>query len=178
MVTKTKIERFYDDVKRLGLKFPGAEISRATGYKKGNVSNYLNRKLEPSAAFLEAFYKAFPVSYNSGIEKLSLAEEPGKAWHETVLEEVRQIRRSNDKLIDQQGLLVDTNSKLAERLLSLDSQVKTEEHYRNLQNLTDLVFHIGIASKAFRSEAEIVEVLNSIAAGKGKSSKAADRKSG
>ena len=59
MLTKAKIEAFYEDVDRLGLKFPGAAIARATGYSKGNVSQYLTKTLVPSEAFLNVFYKEF-----------------------------------------------------------------------------------------------------------------------
>lgn len=59
MVTKEKIERFYKDVDSLGLKFPVAAITKATGYVKGNVSDYLSKKKEPSENFIHAFYKAF-----------------------------------------------------------------------------------------------------------------------
>lgn len=60
MLKKEDIDRFYEDVKALGLKFPGAAIAEATGHSKSNVSKYLNRKLEPSEAFLNAFYEKFP----------------------------------------------------------------------------------------------------------------------
>jgi len=38
-------------VRDLNLKFPIAEISRATKHSKGNISRYLNGKLEPSEKF-------------------------------------------------------------------------------------------------------------------------------
>lgn len=64
MVTKDKIDRFYKDVDDLGLKFPVAAISKATGFVKGNVSDYLNKKKEPSENFLNSFYEAFKDSIN------------------------------------------------------------------------------------------------------------------
>lgn len=62
MTNREKIDRFYNDVKLLELRFPVAEISKATGYVKGNVSDYLSKKKEPSENFLEAFYKEFSKS--------------------------------------------------------------------------------------------------------------------
>lgn len=62
MLTKDKIEGFYTDVEALRLKYPVAAISKATGEGKGNVSKYLNRKLEPSESFLNRFYEHFPKS--------------------------------------------------------------------------------------------------------------------
>lgn len=60
MLKKEDIEQFYKDVNQLGLKFPVAVISEATGQSKSNVSKYLSRKLEPSESFLNAFYGKFP----------------------------------------------------------------------------------------------------------------------
>lgn len=62
MLTEKDILEFYKDVEKLGLKFPVAAISKATGYGKSNVSQYLGKKLDPSEAFIHAFYKAFPKS--------------------------------------------------------------------------------------------------------------------
>lgn len=60
MKTLTIIEKFYEDVDRLGLRFPVAAISEATGFNKSNVSKVLSRKIEPSNAFLKKFYEAYP----------------------------------------------------------------------------------------------------------------------
>lgn len=62
MLTEKDISEFYNEVEKLGLKFPVAAISKATGYGKSNVSQYLSGKLEPSESFIGAFYKAFPKS--------------------------------------------------------------------------------------------------------------------
>lgn len=59
MITKELIDKFYEDVESLGLKFPVAAIQKETGFGKGTVSQYLNKKLEPSENFLTSFYKAF-----------------------------------------------------------------------------------------------------------------------
>lgn len=58
-----RVKQFYKHVDELRLKFPVAEISRATGQSKGNVSRYLNGSLEPSEAFLNKFYGAFSESF-------------------------------------------------------------------------------------------------------------------
>lgn len=63
-VKTEKAQEFYKHVEALRLKFPVAEISRATGQSKGNVSRYLNGSLEPSQAFLNKFYTAFSKSFN------------------------------------------------------------------------------------------------------------------
>lgn len=62
-MTTDRVERFYKDVGTLRLKFPVAEIARATGQSKGNVSKYLSQTLEPSNAFLDRFYRAYADSF-------------------------------------------------------------------------------------------------------------------
>lgn len=62
MVTKTDIEKFYKDVEALGLKFPVAAIAEATETSKPQVSRILNKKIDPSPAFLKRFYEKFPNS--------------------------------------------------------------------------------------------------------------------
>ena len=66
MLTNEQIENFYADVKRLGLKFPVAAICEKTGYSKGTVSEWLNRKRTPSEAFIDKFYKEFAKELNAG----------------------------------------------------------------------------------------------------------------
>ncbi len=51
--------KFLKDVSKLELRFPVAEIARKTGFSKGNVSEYLDGKKEPSENFLKKFYEKF-----------------------------------------------------------------------------------------------------------------------
>ena len=62
MITKADIDKFYKDVETLGLKFPVAAITEATGFDKSNVSKILGKKLDPSKGFLKRFYGAFSKS--------------------------------------------------------------------------------------------------------------------
>lgn len=59
MTTPNRIERFYQDIQGLDVKYPVSAISAATGETKGNVSKYLNRKMTPSESFLNRFYMKF-----------------------------------------------------------------------------------------------------------------------
>lgn len=59
MQTKTLIDRFYEDVAALDLRFPVAEICRRTGYSKTVASDYLSKKKTPSQEFIEKFYEGF-----------------------------------------------------------------------------------------------------------------------
>ena len=63
---KYSISKFYRDVESLDFRFPVSEIVRSTGLPKGNVSEVLNKKREPSENFMEKFYSAF----GSDLEKV------------------------------------------------------------------------------------------------------------
>lgn len=71
MLTKELIDKFYEDVKALGLKFPVATIAKETGYSKGNVSAYLKGSA-PSQNFINAFYKKF----SNSIKKVPRENSP------------------------------------------------------------------------------------------------------
>jgi transcriptional regulator with XRE-family HTH domain len=58
-MNEADIDRFYQDVDALGLRFPNKEIAARTGLTKGTVSEYLNKKQPPSESFIKAFYKQF-----------------------------------------------------------------------------------------------------------------------
>lgn len=49
---------FYEDLKKLQLRFPGKELTKL-GYSKGYVSDVINKKKEPSEDFLRDFYNKF-----------------------------------------------------------------------------------------------------------------------
>lgn len=60
MLQKSQIEQFYRDVESVrDIKKLNSVIAKATGYSSGNVSEYLNRKKEPSESFLNSFYEWF-----------------------------------------------------------------------------------------------------------------------
>jgi hypothetical protein len=61
MLTQGKIDQFYKDVNSLKLKYPVAEIQRATKFPKSNVSEWLSKKKVPSENFINAFYEKFKV---------------------------------------------------------------------------------------------------------------------
>lgn len=80
-LTTDRVERFYKDVDTLRLKFPVAEISRATGQSKGNVSKYLSQTLEPSNAFLDRFYRAYANSFKN------VSRERGVVFHDAPVDD-------------------------------------------------------------------------------------------
>jgi transcriptional regulator with XRE-family HTH domain len=74
LITKQDIEEFYTAINSLNIKFPGKVVAEKTGYSRGTVSDYMNRKLPPSEEFMTAFYEAFPESKK--VRKETVAEEP------------------------------------------------------------------------------------------------------
>jgi hypothetical protein len=66
-----------DAVKSLHLRFPVAEIERATKYGKGDISNFLNDKKPVSDAFLQTFSESFKIDlkqfgYTKGLERIEI----------------------------------------------------------------------------------------------------------
>lgn len=89
MITKAEIEAFLKHVDSLGLKFPVAALSKATGYSKGNVSEYL-KSADPSENFIKAVYKAFP----KGSENVP----PGTVSSGNESKYVALLERENERL--------------------------------------------------------------------------------
>lgn len=89
MLRQADIDKFYDDLESLGLKRPVSEVSKATGFGKGQVSIYLNKKDEPSENFIKAFYKSFEKSLKT-VERETVVEEP-----QAYLERRRNLKNSN-----------------------------------------------------------------------------------
>lgn len=125
MITKTDIEKFYRDVASLRLKFPVKEIQKATKYGKGNISEILSKKKEPSEAFMKKFYAQF--YKNSTVEKQNIAGDPILSYSAaestdpiTVLAESnRLIAESNRALAESNKALAKGNAELAESNKSL-----------------------------------------------------------
>jgi hypothetical protein len=59
MLTQETIDKFYKDVESLKIKKKGAVITKATGFPKSNVSEYLRKIKTPSENFIIAFYENF-----------------------------------------------------------------------------------------------------------------------
>lgn len=68
-------------VKKLQLRFPVADIQRATGVGKGDISNFLANKRTVSDKFLEIFSEAFNIDlrefgYTKGLKKIEQTKNP------------------------------------------------------------------------------------------------------
>ena len=88
-------------VQKLQLRFPVAEIQRATGYEKGSISSFLNNKKPVSDNFLQTFSEAFKIDlkdfgFTKGLERVEEIKKPNpeitdwatlKAFNEHLLKE-------------------------------------------------------------------------------------------
>lgn len=90
MLTKDRIKKFYEDVERLGLKFPVAEIARKTAESKANVSRILNRGIEPSESFLKRFYESFKID--------TISDESNNLNLDNLAEALAIIKQQNEYL--------------------------------------------------------------------------------
>lgn len=119
MITKEKVDKFYRDVNSLGMRFPVAELHKATGYSKGSISDYLNKKIEPSGNFMAAFYKSFGES----LQKVPRGGHGESASSESVVMEPEAQYSNISTSLEIIRVLTDTNAKLAAQIINLSDSV-------------------------------------------------------
>jgi transcriptional regulator with XRE-family HTH domain len=153
-------ERFYKDVEGLGLKFPVAAIAKATGYSKGNVSQYLSKKLPPSESFLNAFYDAFKES----IKKVS-HETPEVSSNNNLTEAILSITRSNEGLVRANTVIAEANLKLAEKVSASESEEIPLAVESRFSDLLELIAELGTGTR-WKSKQEALAVLSKLWHGK------------
>lgn len=112
MLDKDRIDLFYKDLERLGLRFPVAEIHRRTGLNKGSISEYLNRKREPSQGFIDAFYREFKDELNKNSIVMTTVTAKPKFGDE-------KPKPNDDKLVNVVVSQQDTIKMLTEALTKL-----------------------------------------------------------
>jgi transcriptional regulator with XRE-family HTH domain len=121
MLTNKQIEQFYKDVDILNLKYPVAEIARATKESKGNISRILNKKAEPSEAFLKKFYKSFEiVPHETGDIK-------NTSVHDKLISFLEKAHNEKDKTIERQEAVISALRKAVDKIDFIDNRVKTVE---------------------------------------------------
>lgn len=134
MVTASEITRFYEYVAGLGLKFPVAAISKATGFSKGNVSQYLSKTLEPSENFMNAVYEKFPIDFKKVPRATSGEKGKGKGDPDLSLQ---GLIASNDKLAQANLTLADAHKIIARNNEELIGRLRTIEHVPEYNPLAD-----------------------------------------
>lgn len=101
-------------VQKLQLRFPVAEIQRATGYEKGSISSFLNNKKPVSDNFLQTFSEAFKINlkefgFTKGMERVEEIKKPTP-------EDEGFIKQQYEKLIAQKDAFLNNVLKENERL--------------------------------------------------------------
>lgn len=144
MLTKELIDNFYEDVSSLKLKFPVAAIQKATGFGKGTVSQYLNKRLEPSENFIKIFYEHFsdslkkvpraPQEINSLMNKRFDGDGSSQGQ---LIEAIMTLTRNNEKVIDTNATIADTNKVLADKLVSMKTTESADQ--RTLEECVGLI---------------------------------------
>lgn len=134
MLTIERISKFYEDVQKLGLKRPVAVIAKTTEFSKGQVSDYLNRKKEPSENFLRVFYEKFSESIQNVPRETPPEQIVLSGAHVTLQDHINLLKEQND------FLKKELNSKMALALemitgFGLQTQAREETALRSLARL-------------------------------------------
>lgn len=112
MLKMSDIEHFYKHVESLGLKFPVAAIAKATGFSKGNVSDYLKKVKEPSENFIKKVYQAFPESSKKVPLELPAANiEKVEVGQTMAMQLLADVIKGNLELIENNKVLTRINEK-------------------------------------------------------------------
>lgn len=135
MLTNADIDGFYTRVNELGLKFPVAAIAKATGFSKGNISDYLKKRKQPSENFLRKFYQVFPNSSTPELEK------PGLKPDDLL---VQLMHKQNSLMEMQNRILSEMKDGVQNRVENIDHTVKKvdskiSEMDINLNSVSDTV---------------------------------------
>jgi hypothetical protein len=161
--TSQRISKFYEDVEKLGLKFPGKEISKKLHVSKGYVSDVLNKKKEPSEEFLNDFYNLFTNGSQEnnnmndalpvGDLKITL-----KDYFELLAETARKAEAREKEyleIIKSKLISIDANSKeIAEDISALTNEIQAE--HRAMMDSIDVAAEQPIGTT--RAAAHTVEL--------------------
>lgn len=125
MLKESDISEFYRHVDELKLRFPVAAIARATGASKGNVSDYLKKRKEPSENFLKKFYSQFPISTTKVPREINGAIPPG----EDEVDDRKLIKLLMQQMTNlmqtQNSLLRDQKEHVVDKMDRIDANLNT-----------------------------------------------------
>jgi transcriptional regulator with XRE-family HTH domain len=162
MLTQKIIENFYTDLENLGLRFPISAIAQATGFSKGNVSEYLNRKKEPSQAFIKKFYEVFHAESSKEVPARVLNEPQPEYGKETLMAQtIYNLSQSNkehaaaDRIrADAEMLREQNNKRLLDLLTSENAPVESPITFDAIAGgLRELLVDLGMG-KHWKSREE------------------------
>lgn len=138
---KQLINKFYKDLELLDLRNQVSVISTKLGVSKGNVSNYINKKLEPSIQFLEKFYEVFeadlkkvvgvetekaqavtpaPLNTDPPVENMV----PLSTLYNMLKEHYDDMKATKNQMLANNALLTNTNTVLVNTVASLQEDIK------------------------------------------------------
>lgn len=161
MLKAVDIENFYKHVNSLGIKFPVAAIAKATGFSKGNVSDYLKRVKDPSENFIKKVYQAFPESSKKVPSEHSGGNiEKGEGGQNMTMQMLADVIKGNLELIENNKVLTRINEKhtnmLDDKLPTVNFDlIGLVETVKQLDAKVNLLLkpHIAQAEEELRQEA-------------------------
>lgn len=147
MLTTREIDGFYSRVDELGLKFPVAAIARATGYSKGNISDYLKKRKQPSENFLKKFYEVFPKGSTGNLANGT--EKPPELLVQLMQKQNSLMEMQNRILSEMKEGVQDKVVCIEKDLKKVDSNLETVLGYSiSLERLTTYAREVVLKSLA------------------------------
>jgi transcriptional regulator with XRE-family HTH domain len=158
---KQLINKFYKDLELLDLRNPVSVISTRMGVSKGNVSNYLNKKLEPSIQFIEKFYEVFkgdlkkvvgmetekaqavtPAPLNTDTPPDNMV--PLSTLYQMLKEHYDDMKATKTQMLANNAALTNTNTVLVNTVASLQEEIKAvqedlDEMTKHFSGLTNVL---------------------------------------
>lgn len=188
MNTSQRVSKFYEDLERLDLRFPGKEIATRLKISKGYVSDVINKKKEPSEEFMNDFYRLFTNEFSNGSQSsntmdfilpIGLLKVTLKDYVDLLKEQTRKAEEEKDRLyrlLEKQLTDLYSNSKeMAEDILALTTEVQAE--HRAMMDSIDVAAKQPIGTT--RGAAHTVELAyEQEHQGKGKKETGKPRKQG
>lgn len=130
MHTSHRISKFYEDLEKLDLRFPGKELSKRLKVSKGYVSEVLSKKKEPSEEFINDFYAEFKKEFSNGSQvviPINNYDLPVGGLKVTLSDYMNLLKEQNAKAEKDKGELLDiiknNLTKLLEVSLHLSSNL-------------------------------------------------------
>jgi hypothetical protein len=96
-VSKRRLDKVLEVINASSLRFPVADISKATGKGKGEISVYLSGKKPMSDNFYKTFMEKFNKSTTNGEEETKTAE-PKESKDEFYMDTIKDLRHSGINL--------------------------------------------------------------------------------
>jgi hypothetical protein len=181
MLTRKKIEKFYEDLDRLGLEHPVADIANETGFGKPQVSAYLKygtdpgKGKKPSENFIDTFYEKF----NNSLQNIP-HETADSSPKNLVNESEAEYKNGGDKekynarsiynLTESNRVIAESNASLARSHEELVAMLKNSIVYARPKITVDdastrtdfleLIARIGTGEKIWNSRAEADAALS------------------